>query len=1277
MQLSSRILTALAVLILAVAVVAVRGGSSGAVEAATGTIDVLNVGTCYTTNSDVFAVGACDDGDSNDEADGTEGYNVAGRTTITEVKTGTSIYATYAIDPKTSGDAPRGILTNSDLIQISIEDKDRDKRSGVLYGVGSNDVDQAYERSEIEKVLKSTLATELKHDHDDDADTDPILALTSTIEGDSNSANFTVTPSGEDEGDAIDASGNVRLNLTGAGSALHPMAPRNDGKIYWFGCVTGVTDPATTGCDDENFQDLKNYLTLDEDLSSGVRGEIAPWMRVTASVPAEMQINILFIYYQTSQQEIIIGGCQSGDYMTDEDKDNCVMQAAGNEAMAPMFVDDEATGADPDALILNATSDGDGPARNLWLRETGDFTGVYKGFLRLTDSNGVGDGDDEEDGNQRDNWGLDVMHATSHDTDGAAVIGVESEPVRITYKNSNGDTRNATILIDKSPPTIQVQLPMHDISSTDDSPDAVGTFTDDGGSGLRANSFRFYADNKDDNNDEHPVWDLSVNEENGAYGYVCVDADTTAGCDADTAVATLRREYAGYADSNDDDDSSETFGIIASENVYLSTDDANGDGQDDYKAENAESYDDGDAEGEFDTVVRIDFPPDQVDGNRYNHTVDMQAVVLDVAGNYGFSDSQPSEPTRIHDYGTEKKDRKSDIHNVLGWYSRHQYRLDDVDPKYMQKQSATGFFTDEDGDETMSNSGLKVVFDGDIDPTSVGPGTFVVKLDSGDNATVTGVDVDGRNVYLMIDEMLDADATPSVDLATGASIMDLAGNESTDRRLDGIELNDGILPTFTITLSGGSGLNENGGEGPSELTNKQGITISIESNEDIQGAPQFSVVCSNLTWGELDAENSVAKFASNRKGAITNENFANAAPNRDLRESATKEPVKTTPDARTTCMPEDADASPPTTRKFFEVATTSALARPGNKWEYQWANLSGAQMLDDGKLSVVVWGHDRSSYEDKDGAKLRNYSSATTTFNYDTVLKAAWSDGENSELVPDNGNDVFEPRPFVLLDFGDEKTTVNVTKFTVDKVDHTADLQVLDDNEFVWWPQPLDYGKYTVYVEANDAANNKGDHTYSFTVKERSPFVLSLLAGWNSISFPANPIDRALHAVFTDPAVDRVVGWNITEPVSPWRLATRVDGVWTTGEEYATLNDVEARYGYWVHSTGFITQAVKLSGKGDRGMDGQPSPSNIPTDTGWNFVGVVDVDGDQTQDDAGETLRNSNNDPITAAEYLGNYTRAYTWDHVNNTWDVVKTDEGITIGTGVWVYYTKDHDIAP
>jgi hypothetical protein len=1235
-QLSSRILTAFAVLILAVSVLAIGVVSrDGTIGAATGTIDVLNVGTCYTTNDAVFDVGDCDDGDSNSEADGTDGYNVAGRSTITEVDAKASIYATYAIDPKTSGEAPRGILRNSDLIKISIEDKGRDRRTGVLYSVGTDGDPEPEEAGVIADVLDD-LANELKNDQD------PAEIVSTNA-----SAYFAVTP--QDGGDDIDSSGIVKLNLD---DATHPMAPRGDGKIVWFGCLAAVCETDADGNDDNDFMDLKNYLSLDEDLNSGTRGSIAPWMRVTASVPAGKRVKIEFIYYQTSQPEILAGGKNKANYVgyDDEDDDKDVVADAKLKMFDPVFVDDEdkKEPADQDALVLRAGADGDVPSQNLWLKETGDFTGVYEGYLRLTDADGHGTGDD------RSNWGLMTKHAMSSMEDGAAVLGVESGPVTITYKNSNGDTRTITILIDKSPPAIQIDSPVHDASSKDDSPDLLGTFTDGGGAGLRANSFKVYADNTDDNDDRNPVWNFRVDGGEGApsdnpYGYVCVDADDdVAGCE-DNGIAALRGHYSGYGS---EDVKLATFGIIPSMDVYHSGD------SDDYKTASAEDYDDGDTSGMFDSVVRIDFPPDDGDdGNQYNNTIDIQAVVLDIAGNYGFSDSQPSDPTFIHDYGTKEADRDEALHNVLGWYSRHQYRLDDVDPYYQPKQSATGFFTDENGDEQMSSSGLKVVFDGSVDEASVSTATFVVKLDSGSTATITDVDVDKNNVYLLLEETLAPDATPKVDLATGASIMDLAGNEATDRRLEGIELNDGILPTFTITLSGGSGLNEDiDGQGPGELT-KDRMTISIESNEDIQGAPKFAVVCSELTWGELSDENDVAKFASNRKGAM-----------KSVGDPATD----------TTCDPEDLEVDIDKRESPLDVAVTSALSRPGNRWEFVWANLKGDQKLDDGKLSVIVWGRDRSSYDNKDGKGLYNYSSATASFNYDNDLKAPWKEGaENSELVPKNGEDVFEPRPFVLLDFGDEKTKVDVTRFTIDKVDHTDELQSLEGNEFVWWPEPLTYGKYTVYVEANDGANNQGHHTYSFTVKERAPFTISLLAGWNSISFPANPIDRALHAVFTNSEIDQVVGWNQTEPVSPWRMATRVDGVWTTNDDYATLNDVEARYGYWVHSTGFVTQSVKLSGKGDRATDGQPSPTDIPTDEGWNFVGVVDVDGDQTQDDAGETLRNSNNDPITATEYLGNYTRAYTWDHVNNTWDVVKNDEGITIGTGVWVYYTKDHDIAP
>ena len=1062
-------------------------------------------------------------------------------------------------------------------------------------------------------------------------------------------------------------------------------------------CKTGRTLIDADGDNNPDILDLGTYIERDEDFNPGTRDSVAPWMRITAALPADVDIDIHYIYYQTSEEEEIVGGLKKSNYVgyTDaDDSENNVIAESGLEVVQPVFFDEEdaSTPGDQDALVLRVSSDGNTPTQNLRVKEVDRFAGIYEGYIRLTDADGDGsavdDPDTERDEKEpKDNWGLatrDAIGPGPGAADGYAVIGVESGPVTITYVNSNGDTRSLSITVDKDAPTIQVDSPIDETASTDDSPELIGTFVDGGGSGLRESSFKIYADNTpDDNEYETAVWELGVLGAPGAEGtsthdrgQVCVDAKNADGedeadgiCDeASASAASLRSQYFGY------EGGAGTYGIIYSNEIYLNPeDDQTPDGEDDYKTADAEEFEDGDTSGEFDTIVRIDFPPGDDDDERYNHTIDIQAVVLDVAGNIGFSDSDPSGPTFIHDLGTAYKDRTDKgtkiKHNVIGVYSRHTYYLDDVDPYYKEEQSATGFFIDADGDESINNSGVMVVFDGPLDPATVGIGTFTVALDGGSDATVVDAAVDSKKVYLLLEEELAPDSTPSVDLASGQSVADLAGNESTDRRLDGIELNDGILPTFTVTLSGGTGLNDDiDGEGPSELT-KAGMKISIAANETIQGAPQFAVVCSGLFWDNDDENTSPAKYASERTGAYTSSHInKDAAPNEITHNT---EPDPGADDVRTMCP--DGDSS-----RYSDVARTNAHRRAGNNWEYDWSTLSDdltdPAFLADGTLNVIVWGRDRSSYM-RDTDRVLNYSASTVNFDYDTDLMAAWEDG--GELVPDKDEEVFEVRPFVLLDFGAEGTTVDVTTFEVDGTDYTAELQAIEDNEFVWWPEPLAIGTYEVYVEANDAADNQDDQTYSFEVKERAPFVLDLLAGWNSISFPANPVDRALHAVFTNTAIDQVIGWNVTEPVSPWRMATRVDGVWTTSEDVATLNDVEARYGYWVHSQGFITQAVDLAGKGDRATDGQPNPSDIPTDEGWNFVGVVDVDGDQTQDDAGETLRNSNNDPITAAEYLGGYTRAYTWDHINNTWDVLKNDEGIVIGSGVWVYYTAGHDIAP
>ena len=182
------------------------------------------------------------------------------------------------------------------------------------------------------------------------------------------------------------------------------------------------------------------------------------------------------------------------------------------------------------------------------------------------------------------------------------------------------------------------------------------------------------------------------------------------------------------------------------------------DGEDLYKTADAEEFEDGDINGEFDTIVRIDFPPSEEHDGRYNNTIDIQAVVVDVAGNIGFSDSDPSDPTFIHDLGTaydDRDDKGTKIkHNVLGWFSRHVYRLDDVDPYFKEGQSATGFFVDSDRDESINNSGVMVVFDNDLDASTVGIGTFEVQLDGGTDATVVDAAVDGKKVYLLLEEAL-------------------------------------------------------------------------------------------------------------------------------------------------------------------------------------------------------------------------------------------------------------------------------------------------------------------------------------------------------------------------------------------------------------------------------------------------------------------------------------------------------------------------------------------
>ena len=1267
MQLSSRILTALAVLILAVAVVAVRGGSSGTVEAATGTIDVLNVGTCYTTNSDVFGAGDCNDGAGD--------YEVTGRDSVNQVGT---VYATYSHDPKTAADNPRGVLTNSDLIMVSIEDTGRDKRTPVVLPVGA--ASTTLSASDY-KVIDDDFGIAETKDREGEDNTvvsdDEGVGLNRVGLTAKNVIEFTDTDAASDAvtyhlatdmywgTDATYATGTSRgagdfnpgvkngltvlIDADGVDDiadneddvAYLPMHVADNAVVRFYGCIDGDGDDACG--DDEDFADLTNNgFRLDEDRGSGRTdgevtgaGAVAPWLNVQVlNANAVLQ----YIVYHTSEQETLVGG------HSDATSGSTVYPSGVNQ---PDFTKSERDG--DRALVVTVKSDGDATIQNLWLYETGRFTGRYEGYARLTDADGDGSDQNEDSPTPAtpivNNWGLEVKDASGRGIGGAAVIGVESGPVTIEYRDTDGHVQSKTITIDTVPPAVQIDTPAHKSRDQDTSPEFAGSFND-GESGLRQNSFQLYIDNSDDRdeNGEDGALALALPVD-GSQGYGNVD-------DPGNDPVRSIEDYAGFGEA------APQFGVIEHTKLY-GTDTSTSGLNEGLAYENDEllnvrgdRFSDGARSGTFADSVRIRIDGD--DGSEvdpYNNTIDFHALVADVAGNIGFSDSDDAGPRLINDYGKKSDDRKTGRYNVLGWYARHVFHLDEKDPDVYREQSVTGFYGINDDDAPVVNrSGILVVFDAAVDPDTVGVGTFEVTLDSDASATVSDVTVEGRQVYLLLSEELASDATPSVQIAAGQSISDPAGNRLTRGGLgDAIELNDGIAPQFTVLLRGGSGTGE-GNEASNKLTN-EAMTITIVSDEEINSTPSITVVCSNIKWTEGTGDDAEEKDLSNFTGA------------------------RSGPGGQSTAVFPQPNFACGDGAEEIVAQQVQAFSRPGLEWEYQWQNFSDDKELPDGKLTVVAYGRDRQSYASLKGRAgdetvantddTFSWGAATAEFNYDATNPEL-----NDTSEPDDGDTVTDVRPFLLLNF-DDKSTVSVSKLTIDGTDQTEQVQTLGAKRFLYWPETLAIGSHDVAVEAVDAAGNKsGSIEYSFKVAERATFNVKLIAGWNAVSLPANPIDPDVGSVFTEPIVDMIAAWDGENPEAPWSIATRMEGEWSTHSDFATLGRITARYGYWVHAQGFVTQSVALVGKGNR-EDPTTVPADlveIPTNPGWNFVGVVDQDGDQTQDDYGEALMNGTTE-INAKGYLGDHVRAYTWDAIRNRFDILEEGDTVTIGEGIWVYY--------
>lgn len=558
--------------------------------------------------------------------------------------------------------------------------------------------------------------------------------------------------------------------------------------------------------------------------------------------------------------------------------------------------------------------------------------------------------------------------------------------------------------------------------------------------------------------------------------------------------------------------------------------------------------------------------------------------------------------------------------------------------------SVTGYFgLDDDGLPIVNRHGIMLVFDGDIAPETVSVDTFEVSLNDGSFAEIVETRVEGRYVFLRLRNELASEATPIVGIAEGEKVDDLAGNSTNKRKLGFVQIKDGIAPRLTVKLSGGSGIGT-GHEGPDRLT-KDMIDVRITSDEPLQGAPRVVVVCESLKWTESvdgrDVERDIDDFIANRNGAFP---------------SKPQEPGST----EYTC---GYDADGDGMNDPFQLAEDIANSRPGEVWEYTWRNPMGtATALRDGQLAVVVYARDRSRFE-RAGQTVSNWATSMTDFRLDTEFSAEGL-ASGIRIYPPNGSRTSERRPFVIIKFP-RATNVTLDSVLFDGKEIAEKFDTFEHNRFVYWPLSMNSGEHRVEVEALDAAGNSIKFNFTFESISLGDFILELQPGWNAISVPANPVNRSIDAVFTDPSIQAVISWSEEN----WYLAVRHEGVWESNPHFSELENIESEHGYWVKSTEFVRQPITLVGQGP--PVARPIIGPISDYAYWHFVGVFDRDGDQVEDDFGEPLRDFNGEPITATEYLGsNYVRAYTWDAIAQQFEPLRPEDPMTIGDGVWVYYS-------
>jgi len=663
--------------------------------------------------------------------------------------------------------------------------------------------------------------------------------------------------------------------------------------------------------------------------------------------------------------------------------------------------------------------------------------------------------------------------------------------------------------------------------------------------------------------------------------------------------------------------------------------------------------------------------------------VDYMISATDLAGNRGFSDAKADTDT-------------------VAVGDPYTFNIDELKPTIDSANTETGVYYNAGtyAEKTGALDKIVVAFDDEI--STADATAFQVTLDAGtvltplsvevgtNGTNASGVAYDFRkNVYLTLPSNMTSADTPKVKLV--GDVADLAGNSTKSGTVAGAI--DKVKPTISVVVSGGSGTGT--GSDASDKLTKSAMTMTITTSEVLSTPPTVSIFAQDYgttgVYEVISASSDLDELAAatakaititpktvidtDKDGSLTDEivlaaGDTNPIPAAQLINIAITSVVNsgegvivTVTNNNSAALTNNADqikisgnqnaAASATTTTTSAEGTVSAVAQDSLTYT---ATFSGSSFSDiaakDGK-AIIVSGTDASTAPNTGTSGSRDQSSASAhTFRLDKTTPVLITDPDGDATV---GSTTTLPRPYVIIEFTDN-STVTVVSASFGGDDILAQLATTNSKKYFMVPTAdLTAKTYAVKAKATDLAGNKGaEGSYNLKVTSRADFKTTILAGWNLMSFPSDPVSNGVANVFTNAGIDQVVGYDAMAKSSPWTVATKdaASGTYSGG-----LASISSGNGYWIHSTEFSSQAVSLTGPEGPSASAPPSIGSIDLASGWNLIGVTDATKAKTQANEGTLYK-------TNASYLGacngsSVTKAYEYNTTSLAWVEIAIDEGV------------------